>query len=54
MEESYNKRWFLLRELVARRESRLTLAYAMIVGIGVAVLGFICFCDFSLFAIRPS
>lgn len=54
MEERYDKGWFLLREQMARRESRLILAYAVIVGIGVAVLGFICFSGFSLFVLRLS
>ena len=54
MEERHDKGWFLLREHMARRESRLILAYAVIVGIGVAVLGFICFSDFSLLVIRAS
>ena len=44
--------WYLLREHMARRESRLILAYAVIVGIGAAVLGFICFSDSSLFVIN--
>ena len=53
MEERYDNGWYLLREHMARRESRLILAYAVIVGIGAAVLGFICFSDSSLFVITP-
>ncbi|MDE0698687.1 MAG: hypothetical protein OXH76_22945 [Boseongicola sp.] len=54
MEERYDRNWFRLCEHAARHESGLILAYAVIVGIAVAVLGVICFSDFSSFFIRAS
>ena len=41
MDERYDKGWALLREDMAKRETRLLLAVAAIIGLGIAVIGFL-------------
>ena len=41
MNERYDKGWALLREDMAKRETRMLLAIAGMFGLGIAVLGFI-------------
>ena len=39
MDERYDKGWALLREDMARREVRMLLAVAGMIGLGIAILG---------------
>ena len=41
MDERYDKGWALLREDMAKRETRMLLAIAAMIGLGIAVPGFI-------------
>ena len=41
MDERYDKGWALLREDMAKREARMLLAIAGMIGLGIAILGFI-------------
>ena len=41
LEERYDKGWALLREDMAKRETRMLLAIAAMIGLGIAVLDFI-------------